>query len=58
MEADFQYTVPTEKSYEAALEAVQAEAVAKGFRVQHVHDVQKTLADKGLDSEPYAIVEV
>lgn len=52
------YTLPTTKSYSEALDAVQASAAAHGFRVQFVHDVAATLAEKGFDREPLAIVEM
>lgn len=58
MELDFHYTVPTTKTFAEAVEAVHAKAVEKGLRVQHVHEVHKTLAEKGFASDPYSIVEV
>ncbi|MCE5190606.1 MAG: DUF302 domain-containing protein [Actinomycetia bacterium] len=56
MELD--YTVKTEKSYDAAVADVIARTEAHGFRVQFVHDVAATLAEKGFDREPVAIVEM
>ena len=56
MELD--YTVPTTKSYGEAVQAVQASAAANGFRVQFVHDVAATLAEKGFEREPVALVEM
>ena len=56
MELD--YTVPTTKSYDDAVQAVQDAAAANGFRVQFVHDVAATLAEKGFEREPVTIVEV
>ncbi len=55
---DFIYQVDTGKSFDAAVDAVQAKAVEKGFRVLGVHDVQATLADKGFQHEPMKIIEV
>ncbi len=52
------YTVATNKSYEEAIEAVKAAAAENSFRVQFVHDVQSTLAEKGFEREPLSIVEV
>ena len=56
MELD--YTVPTAKSFDEAVEAVVHAAGVHGFRVQFVHDVAKTLAEKGFDREPVTIVEM
>jgi uncharacterized protein (DUF302 family) len=53
-----EYTVETQKAYAEAIEAVQAKAVEKGFRVLHTHDVSGTLAEKGFEREPISIVEV
>ena len=56
MELD--YTVTTRKSYTDALNALIGGAGAHGFRVQFVHDVAATLAEKGFRRDPVAIVEV
>ncbi|MDO8963413.1 MAG: DUF302 domain-containing protein [Coriobacteriia bacterium] len=55
---DLDYTVRTDKTYTDALNAVVAATQARGFRVQCVHDVAATLAEKGFVREPTAIVEV
>lgn len=52
------YTVATIKSFDEAVRAVIDEAAAHGFRVQFVHDVAETLAEKGFDREPVTIVEM
>lgn len=52
------YTVTSSKPFAEAVAAVQDAAVRAGFKVQHIHDVAKSLADKGLSSEPYSIIEV
>jgi uncharacterized protein (DUF302 family) len=52
------YTVSTKKPYAEAVAAVQEAAVAHSFRVQFVHDVRATLAEKGFDREPVTIVEM
>lgn len=54
----FDYTVVTTKSYDEAVAAVIAAAAANGFKVQFVHDVAETLAEKGFDREPVTIVEM
>ncbi len=56
MELD--YTVSTQKSYADAVQAVVDSAAAHNFRVQFVHDVAETLAEKGFDREPVTIVEM
>ncbi len=56
MELD--YTVTTEKHYAEAVQAVVDSAAAHNFRVQFVHDVQETLAEKGFQREPVTIVEM
>ncbi len=52
------YTVNTAKPFDSAVRAVQEATAAEGFRVLHTHDVQATLAEKGITQEPYKIVEV
>jgi uncharacterized protein (DUF302 family) len=56
MQIDF--TLPTDKSYTEAVQAVVDAAAVHGFRVQFVHDVAETLAEKGFDREPVTIVEM
>jgi len=53
----FDYTVRTAKSVDEATAAVEAALTARNFRVQMVHDVQATLAEKGFEREPIRIVE-
>ncbi len=54
----FERTVPTEKSFDEAVVAVERTAAQKGFRVLHTHDVAATLAEKGFPRGPLKIVEV
>ena len=54
---DFDYTVTTDKDFDFALARVQEEIAKAGMRVLHVHDVQATLAEKGINRDPYKIVE-
>lgn len=56
MQIDF--TLPTDKTYTEAVQAVIDAAATHGFRVQFVHDVAETLAEKGFDREPLTIVEM
>lgn len=52
------YTVPTDKSFDEAVEAVVCATADAGFKVQFVHDVAATLAEKGFDRERVTIVEM
>lgn len=55
---DFVYQVTTGKSFEEAVQAVQAQTPAHGFRVLYTHDYQATFAEKGFVREPLKIIEV
>jgi uncharacterized protein (DUF302 family) len=55
---DLDYTVTTDKSHADAVAAVIERTAAHGFRVQFVHDVQETLAEKGFERDPLTIVEM
>lgn len=54
---NFDYTVITEKEFDAAAQAVQEGIAKAGMRVLYVHDVQKSLAEKGFQREPFKIIE-
>jgi uncharacterized protein (DUF302 family) len=55
---DFHRTFATTRSFDDAVRAICEATPAKGFRVLHVHDVQATFRDKGIEREPYKIIEV
>ena len=55
MELD--YTTTTTKPFDATVQNVQDEIVKAGMRVLYVHDVQKTLVEKGFAREPLKIIE-
>ena len=55
---DFAYTLTTSKSFADTERDVQNAVAAKGFRVLHIHDVQATFAEKGIQRDPYKIIEV
>ncbi len=55
---DFAYTITTSKSFSEVEQCIQNAVAAKGFRVLHVHDVQATFAEKGIQRDPYKIIEV
>ncbi|HEY4512969.1 MAG TPA: DUF302 domain-containing protein [Candidatus Paceibacterota bacterium] len=54
---EFDYTVTTKKDFDSAVLAVEKETVKVGFRVLYIHDVQKTLGEKGFNIEPMKIIE-
>lgn len=53
----FDYTTTTAKAFDEAVTSVQDEIAGAGMRVLYVHDVQKTLGEKGFAMEPFKIVE-
>lgn len=55
---DFDYTVPTDKSFDEAVANIVSETENAGFRVLHIHDVKETLAKKNFSIEPFKIVEI
>jgi len=54
---EFDYTLTTNKTFDEAVESVQEEIGKSGMRVLYVHDVQKTLGEKGFEREPFKIIE-
>ncbi len=54
---EFDYTTTTKKTFDEAVLSVQDEIAKAGLRVLYVHDVQKTLAEKGFAREPFKIIE-
>jgi uncharacterized protein (DUF302 family) len=48
----------SEKSFDEVVSALEAKTAEHKFRVLHVHDVQATLAEKGLERAPLKIIEV
>jgi uncharacterized protein (DUF302 family) len=55
---DFEYTVETEKTFDAAVASVEAASLNAGFGVLHIHDVKATLAAKGFERNPLKIIEI
>ena len=53
----FDYTITTTKTFDQAVLNVQDGIVKVGMRVLYVHDVQKTLTEKGFSREPFKIIE-
>ena len=54
---EFDYTVTTPKTFDEAIHSVRDEIAHAGMQVLHVHDVQKTLSEKGFEREPFSIIE-
>ena len=54
---EFDYTITTAKNFDVAVQRVQDEIIKAGMRVLYVHDVQKTLGEKGFAREPLKIIE-
>jgi uncharacterized protein (DUF302 family) len=54
---EFDYTITTTKNFDLAVKSVGDEIAKAGMRVLYIHDVQKTLAEKGFEREPFKIVE-
>lgn len=52
------YTVTTQKTFDTAVESVVAATGRAGFKVQFVHDVAATLAEKGFERERVTIIEI
>ena len=55
---DFDYTVTTEKSFDATVKSISEETKKAGFRVLYIHDVAVTLGEKGFQIEPFKIIEI
>ena len=54
---EFDYTITTTKTFDTAVASVQKEIAKADMRVLYVHDVQKTLSEKGFKREPFKIIE-
>ena len=52
------YTLTTEKTFEDVVEMIEELVSEHKFRVLAKHDVQATLAEKGLERGPLNIIEV
>ena len=58
MSMELDYTVRSARVFDETVEAVIAETEAAGFKVQFVHDVSATLAEKGFERERVTIIEL
>ena len=54
---EFNYTITTTRTFDEAVKKTQEEIDKAGMRVLYVHDVQKTLGEKGFLREPFKIIE-
>lgn len=54
---EFDYTTTTTKTFDEAVQGVQDEIARVGMRVLYVHDVRKTLEEKGFQRESFKIIE-
>jgi len=54
---EFDYTITTTKDFNEAVKSVEDKIAKTGMRVLYIHDVQKTLGEKGFQREPFKIVE-
>lgn len=52
------YRLESDKPFETVVENLERLSPEHQFRVLAVHDVQKTLAEKGFEREPLTIVEI
>ena len=53
---EFDYTITITKAFDEAVQGVQEEITKAGMRVLYIHDVQKTLGEKGFKREPFKII--
>lgn len=54
---NFDYTVASSKDFDSTVADLQTEIEKNGMRVLHIHDVQATLAQKGLVRGPFKMIE-
>lgn len=52
------YVVESSRGFDELVEDVEKKTAENGFKVLHVHDVQKTLQDKGFAFPGYKIIEI
>ena len=58
MNMEFAYTVETNRPFAEVAAAIEDNTAKNKFRVLAVHDVQETLAEKGIERNPLKIIEV
>lgn len=55
--SDFAHTIESAASFPETVRLLTEKIEASGFKVLYIHDVQATLAGKGIEHGPYKIVE-
>ena len=58
MNIELDYTLESDKPFADVVVGIEEATAANQFRVLAVHDVQATLAEKGLERGPLKIIEV
>ncbi|MEI6057459.1 MAG: DUF302 domain-containing protein [bacterium] len=54
---NFDYTVQSKRDFDSTAEGIINEIEKYGMRVLHIHDVRATLAQKGLASDSFKMIE-
>ena len=55
---EFAYTLESKKPFDKVVVAIEENTAAHQFRVLAVHDIQASLAEKGLQRGPLKIIEI
>ncbi|MCP4566527.1 MAG: DUF302 domain-containing protein [FCB group bacterium] len=55
---NFEYSLESERSFDEVVADVEKLTAEKMFRILHIHDVQATLKEKGLERKPLKIIEL
>ncbi len=58
MTTEMEITATSPRRFDETVETVERLVAENGFRVLHIHDVQATLKEKGLEINPFKIVEI
>lgn len=54
----FHYTKTSSQPFDKIVANIEKNTAENGLRVLHIHNVQQTFADKGVEFLPYKIIEV
>lgn len=58
MDMNFAYELQSDKSFDDVVESIEKTTPEHSFRILAVHNVQETLAEKGLERGPLKIIEL
>ena len=58
MDSDLVFEIATQRPFERVVKEIERQSQKHQFRVLTIHDVQRTLRDKGFEQGPMKIVEV